>query len=92
MFDSSDLYKRAVKYYYGIWDKLCQKTQSAWNRELIERFWGVAEKIWQVVNSKIPDEDHTVFTELDDETENLLILYEKYLGDDILSDNLVFQE
>jgi hypothetical protein len=36
-----------------MWDKLCQKTQTAWNREIVERIWTVAEKIWVNINSRI---------------------------------------
>ena len=41
MFENGLYYKKAVKYYYGMWDKLCQKTQTAWNRDIIDRIWGL---------------------------------------------------
>lgn len=37
-----------------MWDKLCQKTQTAWNREVVEGVWKVVEIIWVNVNSRIP--------------------------------------
>ena len=75
MFENGEHFKKAMKYYYGMWDKLCQKTQTAWNRDIIERVWSVVEKIWCNINSKIPEQDYTISSELDDKTENLLILY-----------------
>ena len=39
--DKPEYYKKAMKYYFGMWDKLSQKTQTAWNREIVDRIWAV---------------------------------------------------
>ena len=52
--DHPEYFVKANKYYFGMWDKLSQKTQTAWNREVVDRIWGIAEKIWITVNSQIP--------------------------------------
>ena len=41
MFNCTEHYEKAIKYYYGIWDKLCQRSQTAWNRDIVERIWSV---------------------------------------------------
>jgi hypothetical protein len=40
--DHPEYYSKAVKYYFGMWDRLCQKTQTAWNRAVVEQVWGIA--------------------------------------------------
>ena len=48
------MHRRAVKYYYGLWDKLCQRSESKAHRDIVERVWRVAEKIWVDTNSRLP--------------------------------------
>jgi hypothetical protein len=55
MFESQEGYQKTCKYYYGLWDRLCQRHETAWNREVVERIWGVAEAIWLMVNGMIPE-------------------------------------
>ncbi len=54
MFYSDEAYKRTAKFYYGIWDKLCQRQETAWNRDLLDRIWNVAESIWVISNTEVP--------------------------------------
>ena len=60
MFEDENLYKKAVKYYYGMWDKLCQKTQTAWDEEIVRRVWAACEKIWIRINDLLPSENYEV--------------------------------
>lgn len=53
MFGDQQQYLRAVKYYYGLWDKLCQRVEIVAHRELIDKLWLAAEKVWSHVNSKL---------------------------------------
>ena len=46
MFESEEIFLRGVKYYYGLWDKLCQRAETNYFRELVDRMWMVTEKIW----------------------------------------------
>lgn len=39
--DKPEYYKKAMKYYFGRWDRLSQKTQTAWNQEIVDRIWAV---------------------------------------------------
>jgi len=55
MFESQQEYNKTVKHYYGLWDKLCQRQETAWNRDIVERVWNVAESIWQVSNTYVPN-------------------------------------
>lgn len=79
MFEEEENYHRAVKYYYGIWDKLAQRTQSAWNQDVIDKVWGVCSKIWHIVNAKIPQFDASLPSSLDPTTENILTLFQTHL-------------
>lgn len=63
-----------------MWDKFSQKTQTAWNRDVVERVWALGEKIWVKVNAGIPGYDVGIEGELDEETDDILILFEKFLG------------
>lgn len=92
MFSSGEMFQKAMKYYYGMWDKLCQKTQTAWNRDIVERIWGAVEKIWSNVNSMIPEQDFSISSELDDQTDNLLILYEKFISQEGMTYHPIFAE
>jgi hypothetical protein len=53
MFETAELYKKSTKYYYGMWDKLCQRMETVWNRDIVDRMWLTAESIWEIVNSML---------------------------------------
>ncbi len=57
MFETSEQYTKGCKYYFGLWDKLCQRHETAWNREIVERVWNVAENIWHLANLYVPKPD-----------------------------------
>lgn len=77
-----------------MWDKLCQKTQSSWNKELVDRIWNVCEQIWASINLLIPHLNYEISTEIDDQTENLMILYQKYFAEQSLPEmnNQLFKQ
>ena len=54
MFEFHEDYKKVTKHYYGLWDKLCQRQETAWNREILDRIWNVAEGIWHISNTYVP--------------------------------------
>jgi hypothetical protein len=77
------VYKKAIKYYYGIWDKLCQKTQTAWNQEIVERVWMVVQKLWVNINSRIPKYIIEIKQEISDDIDDMIILFRRFLNEDI---------
>lgn len=46
---------KAEQYYYSIWDKLCLRSQATWERDTVERMWGVVESIWETANRQMAD-------------------------------------
>ena len=54
MFEEEEYYQKAIKYYYGMFDKLCQKTQTSWNEQIVQRVWSISEKIWNLINQSLP--------------------------------------
>jgi hypothetical protein len=77
MFQNDEDYQRGVKYYYGLWDKLCQRTETNWNREFIDRLWHVTEKIWVHINKELK---YTTKIEKDELCEDLKILFAHFLS------------
>jgi hypothetical protein len=66
MFATVPEFDRASKYYYGLWDKLCQRSETKWHREVVDRLWLLAEKVWVHINQALtyaplhhPDETAT---------------------------------
>lgn len=72
MFESREEYQRGVKYYYGIWDKLCQRAETKWNREIVDRMWTISEKLWISINQKL---QLTTVKLQDDQVEDLQLLF-----------------
>jgi hypothetical protein len=33
-----------------MWDKLCLRSQGSWERETVEKMWGVVENVWNKAN------------------------------------------
>jgi hypothetical protein len=77
MFDEQQQYLRAVKYYYGLWDKLCQRTEVVAHRELIDKLWLAAEKVWNHVNGQL---QHVSEAHPDATAEDLSVLFASFLN------------
>jgi hypothetical protein len=76
MFSSDLHYSRAMKYYYGLWDRLCQRTETNWNREIIDKIWSIAEKIRSQVNREIK---HATLHKQDELKQDLTVLFGPFI-------------
>lgn len=79
MFQNEEQFIKAMKYYYGIYDKFNQKTQTSWQADFVKDVWAVAEKFWININEMIPVYNAAVNTELDEYSDNLIILFETFI-------------
>lgn len=79
MFEDEQMYSKAVKYYYGMWDKLSQRTQTAWNEEIVGKVWGICQKLWAKINTIIPTEHFEMEARIGEKTETILLLFQDYL-------------
>ena len=54
MFESEQQFYRAVRYYYGLWDKICQRAEVKNYAEIVSRVWDLSEKVWSRVSQLLP--------------------------------------